>query len=326
MDNTLHIVIGSGPLGTTIAEQLATSGHRVRVITRSGTGLDHPAVEKVAADMSDAAAAQRAVVGAAVVYHCGNPPYTKWAKLWPPLQAAVLAATRQTGAVLVMSDNLYMYSPSDQPLRADSPMEPSTRKGRVRARMAHDLFAEGVRVTAVRGADFYGPCVEASLVGERFVARLLAGKAPSTLGRADLAHSYTYIGDMAAAMIAVGADERAWGRPWHAPAVTLTQQEMADALADAAGIAHRGVKTVGALTLRALGVFVPVIREIAEMHEQTDRPFTSDCSPIADALGLTPTPVAEAAAQTVAWWRRRAPGADGSAVVLPVEVADAPGQ
>ncbi|MFB8002806.1 hypothetical protein [Nocardia sp. NPDC056000] len=38
----LHIVIGAGPVGTATALQLATGGARVRLLTRHGSGPEHP--------------------------------------------------------------------------------------------------------------------------------------------------------------------------------------------------------------------------------------------------------------------------------------------
>jgi nucleoside-diphosphate-sugar epimerase len=44
-------------------------------------------------------------------------------------------------------------------------------------------------------------------------------------------------------------------------------------------------------------------RELAEMLYQFERPFVMDSHASEAALGLHPTPLPEAAAATVAWWR-----------------------
>lgn len=41
-----YVVTGAGPVGWTVAEQLAAAGRRVRILTRSGSGPDHPLIEK----------------------------------------------------------------------------------------------------------------------------------------------------------------------------------------------------------------------------------------------------------------------------------------
>ena len=44
---SLHVVIGSGPIGSTVARLLADEGEQVRVVTRSGTGPEHHNIERV---------------------------------------------------------------------------------------------------------------------------------------------------------------------------------------------------------------------------------------------------------------------------------------
>jgi uncharacterized protein YbjT (DUF2867 family) len=63
--------------------ELATRGFPVRAVTRSGTTEVPAGVERVAADVATPEGAERACAGAAVVYHCAQPDYTKWAKLFP---------------------------------------------------------------------------------------------------------------------------------------------------------------------------------------------------------------------------------------------------
>ncbi len=67
----LQIVTGAGPVGWTVAEQLAAAGHRVRVLTRSGSGPEHP-LGRAAGRRRLAAGrrSQRRWPGATAVFHC----------------------------------------------------------------------------------------------------------------------------------------------------------------------------------------------------------------------------------------------------------------
>jgi hypothetical protein len=78
-------------------------------------------VEQVAADVATPDGARLACAGAAVVYHCAQPPYTKWVELFPPLTRAVLDGTADAGAKLVFADNLYVYGPPEGPPRIVTP-------------------------------------------------------------------------------------------------------------------------------------------------------------------------------------------------------------
>ena len=66
-------------------------------------------VTRRAADVATTAGAAAAREGAAVVYHCMQPPYDRWAEQFRPL--AVADAVGDEGAKLVYADNLYMYWP-----------------------------------------------------------------------------------------------------------------------------------------------------------------------------------------------------------------------
>ena len=123
------------------------------------------------------------------------------------------------------------------------------------------------------------------------------------IGRADQPHSFTYVPDLAAAMIAAADRPQVWNRVWHAPTgPALTQREMAGAFAKAAGARAPRVTAVPGWALKAIGVFSPDMRELAETLYQFQRPFVMDSAASQAALGLAPTPLHEAAAATVAWW------------------------
>ena len=66
-----------------------------------------------------------------------------------------------------------------------------------------------------------------------------------------------------------------------------------------------GIRPVPKLALRALGLFNPMLRGLAEMAYQFDQPFVLDTSKYEAAFGAAGTPLAAAVAATVAWYRTR---------------------
>lgn len=312
-----HLVVGAGPAGTSIALLLADRGVPVTVLTRSGTGPDHPLVTRVAGTATDADLLTQLATGAAAIHNCVNPPYHRWHIDWPPMHRAFMAAAERTGAVLVMMDNLYGFGPdATLPMGEDDPMRATGAKGATRAAMATELLAAHsagrLRATLARASDFYGPRVTDALLGERCVPRLLAGKKVTLLGDPDALHSFSYMPDVARTMVTIATDERAWGRAWHVPnAPALTTRQTVDALAAAAGTTAR-ITAVPKTALRLVGLASPTMRALLETWYQWSEPFVTDSALTERTFGLTATPIDVAAAETVAWWRSRTEG--GSAV------------
>jgi nucleoside-diphosphate-sugar epimerase len=305
----LHVIFGAGPLGQATAQALLRRGHRVRIVSRAGR-VDLAGVEAHQADANDPQAVHAAVAGAVAAYQCAQPAYHRWVEEFPALQASIIEGVARAGAKLVVGENLYMYGSVAGPLREDLPYCATTRKGAVRARMAEALLAahrEGkLRATAGRGADFYGPGVRQSALGERAVVPALAGKAASGVGKLDLPHSFTYIGDFGEALAVLGERDEALGRAWHVPnAATLTQRELLTLLFAELGAPPK-LTTVGASMLRLVGLFSPGAREMVEMMYQFEQPFVVDCSAYVSAFGDHSTPHAEALRATIAWYRARA--------------------
>ncbi len=67
---TPHVVTGAGPVGSTVALQLAGRGIPVRLLTRSGSGPEHELIDRRRVDVSDREQLAPHVAGAAAVHHC----------------------------------------------------------------------------------------------------------------------------------------------------------------------------------------------------------------------------------------------------------------
>jgi len=307
--NIQHVVLGAGAIGSNLARRLADRGERVRLITRSGSGPDHPRIERRAADASDAAQLAALAAGAATIFNCANPPYPKWASAWPALSSGVIAACETSGARLVTISNLYGYAADSSPMRATDELAPPTRKGAIRAATWHEALAAHdsgrIQMTEVRASDFIGPGVGANgHVGDRFVPRVLAGKGVSVLGRSDVAHSWSYVDDVVTTMIAVSRDDRALGRAWHVPTgPPLSVEQLVTEFAAAADVAPVKVKTIPAALLKVVGMFSPTMRELPEMLYQFERPFVIDATDTTETFGIVPTPLVEQLRATLASYR-----------------------
>jgi hypothetical protein len=92
---------------------------------------------------------------------------------------------------------------------------------------------------------------------------------------------------------------------WHLPGPpTVSTRALLDLLA--AEVGHPvAIRPVPKLAVRALGLINPMMRELAEMAYEFDEPFVLDTSRYESTFGTAGTPLADAVAATVAWYRGR---------------------
>lgn len=304
---TIKVVTGAGPVGWTVATQLAAAGHRVRILTRSGSGPEHPLVEKRRVDVGDAAQFRGTMAGVDAVFHCIHGSKYRadtWRQELPGAERTVLDAAGEAGAVVVFPESLYSYSTPHRVMDENSPRQATGGKRGVRTMLLQARAASPTRTVSVVASDFFGPRVRNAHAGERMVPRILAGKGLQQLGKADIPHTFSYVPDLAAAMTLAAETSAARNRVVHAPSLpALSQRGLAAAFAAAAGVRLPPVGTIPGWVVRTAGLVAPPMRELAETLYQFQQPFVMDSAARSALLGLAPTPLNRAAAETVAWWR-----------------------
>ncbi len=312
MSRAPHVIVGAGPVGSSLARILADDAEPVIVVTRSGSGPGSDGVRSVAADASDPEALSRIASGAAAIYNCANPgSYTQWERLWPPLASALLAAAESTGAVLVTMSNLYGYGPVLVPMTAQMPLNPTDHKGALRTRMWEDARsaheAGRIRATEARASDYIGPTLPvASGLLARYAHSTLAGKPASVFADPDVPHAWTAIDDVARTLAALGRDDRAWGRPWLVPSnPPVSVREALRQLSTAVGAPEPRLRVVPRWLLKAGGLVVPLLREVDGMLYQFDAPFEVDATDTEETFGIQPTAWDQLITGTARAWLER---------------------
>lgn len=310
MASELHVIFGTGAVGSWTARALRGQGKRVRAVNRSGArpNLMPADVEVVMADASDPAQAREAAKGASVVYQALCPPYHLWNELFPGLQAGVLGAARAENARYVSIENIYMYDTS-KPITEDSPIAPVSKKGALRRKMAEEVMAlhsrGEVRAVVLRSSDYYGPGVVSSALGEMVFGNLVAGKKAQISGSARMPHSFAYIEDIGHTAAVLGANDTAIGRAWIAPhAPAKTQGEMVEEACRVLGAETR-LSVVSPFMMRLAGLFIPEARASVEMLYEFTAPFMVDSTRIEREFNLSATSIRSGIERTVPWYRER---------------------
>ena len=212
MDNQcVHVVFGAGQVGSHLAESLLRSGAKVRVAKRNPTGIPDGA-DAALGDATALSFCKETVADAEVVYHCMNPAYSAriWEEVWPKYLENLIASAGSVGARLVVLENLYMVGLGDGgSINEDTPANPRSRKGEIRARLAEALFAAhrrgDVKAVAGRASDFYGPRGVGTHFADRFWRSALIGKPAEFLPNPDNPHTYHFIPDVAEGLRHLGS-------------------------------------------------------------------------------------------------------------------------
>jgi nucleoside-diphosphate-sugar epimerase len=291
-----HVIVGAGAVGSATALLLAERGEQVRIVTRHGSGPEASAIERIAADATDAAQLTELTAGAAALYNCASPLYHQWFTDWPPLATAFLTAAERTGAVYASMSNLYGYGQVDVTITPQLPVGATHPKLRLRAEMWNDMLAAHqagrIRAVEVRASDY----IEANSILSTVIGKaVLAGKRAYAPGPLNVQHSWTSIHDCARTLVTVAADERAYGQVWFAPTnPPLTVRQLATRFAQANDAPRARVTPIPYPVLWASGLFSPLIKELRTTRYQFTRPFVLDSSATTDAFGLKPIALDEA--------------------------------
>jgi nucleoside-diphosphate-sugar epimerase len=292
--SAIHVIVGSGTVGTHLAKKLGETGESVLLLARTTNRPELKNVKRIQADAASFSSLIAAAPKANYIYNCVNPPYNKWTEEWPPINQALIELAKRTDSVLVTCSNLYGYGPYKGVLTEDLPLHATWRNGRVRADMwlklkeLHD--AGEIRATEVRGSDYIAAS-DQSRMGDRVVPRLKEGKSVQLLGELDKLHTWTDPEDVAHLMMVVAKEEIAWGKPWHVPSNgPMTQRHVVRDIALELGLKDPKVSSVPHLLENLLGLFNPVIRELSHSNYQFNEPFIMSDEKARKAFSLKPKP------------------------------------
>lgn len=190
---------------------------------------------------------------------------------------------------VVLIGTVYPYGPPQTPkVREDHPRDPHTFKGKMRKAQEDVLLrahAEGrIQGAILRLPDFYGPGVAASVLHSSFQAATHGGTA-DMLGPIDVPHEFVFVPDVGPVVLALAGKPDAYGRWWNlAGAGAIPQRESATKIWQMAGRKPK-FRVAGKTMLRILGLFNPILRELAEMNYLLTTPVLLDDSALQALLG-----------------------------------------
>ena len=302
MKEKILILGAAGRLGYAAAEAFRSEGWSVTGLVRPGAAHRAPRAIKII-ETADRNAAVEAAQGMSVVLHALNPPYTKWHQMALPHAYAAIEAAETSGATLMFPGNIYNYGRAmPEILDEKTPMQPTTRKGRIRTEIEQRMLEaseRGMRTIILRAGDFFG-----SGRGSWFdlvLTKDIARRVITYPGPLDCLPTWAYVPDMAAALVRLAAVRdklsafETYGFPGHA----VSGHDMAAAIAKAVGQGLK-VKPMSWWFIHAAAPIVPLPREISEIAYLWKVPHRIAGDKLSSAIGTIPhTPLDAAVARAL---------------------------
>jgi nucleoside-diphosphate-sugar epimerase len=303
------ILGAGGTIGNGLAKILSAEKRPFRIVGRNPKPM--AGAEVVSADLADREQTIRAITGSEVVHLVAGLKYdtTVWRELWPRIMANTIEACKRAQARLVFFDNVYMYGRVEGPMTEETPYNPCSNKGEVRARIATTLLNEikagNLQAMIARAPDFYGPDTPNGVANVLAFEPLAKGSTASWLVNADVPHSMIYTPDAARAVAMLTDRASAWNQVWHLPTVPTppTGREVIAIAARALAVAPK-FRVLNRPMLKVFGWFNPPVRESYEMLYQSDSPYLFDSSKFAREFGFAGTPYADGIHATAVSYRK----------------------
>jgi nucleoside-diphosphate-sugar epimerase len=309
---TALILGATGGIGGEMVAALSRHGWQINALHRNPAkagGRNTPqGITWVEGDALNPADVIKAARGASLIVHAVNPPgYRNWGQWVLPMLESSISAARASGARIVLPGTIYNYGPDAFPiLREDSPQNPRTRKGKIRAEMERRLkvaAASGVRSLIVRAGDFFGPSAGNNWFSQGLVK---PGKTVTSIaypGRRGLGHAWAYLPDLAETMAQLVERESTLGTfetfhfagQWDADGTQMT-----DAIRAAAGNPNIAVRSFPWPLVTLLAPFVMLFREMREMRYLWRQPLQLSNERLSGVLTTEPrTPLHQAVRTTL---------------------------
>ena len=292
----MQTILGAnGTIAQELSKLLPVYTNKIRQVSRHPKKVNE-SDELVVADLLNFEQTEKAVAGSEVTYLLAGLKYDigVWKEQWPKVMKNTIDACKKHNSKLVFFDNVYSYGLVKGAMTEETPFNPVSKKGEVRAKIATLLLDEikvgNLQGMIVRAADFYGPNVLLSLTHSMVTEKLKAAKASQWMGDISRIHSFTYTPDAGKSVAVLGNTPSAFNQTWHAltSSERITGEQYIKMASEIMSRPYK-VQTLPKWGVRALGLFVPVLREFVEMMYQYENDYFFDSSKFEKAFNVKAT-------------------------------------
>ncbi len=302
----MQTILGAnGVIGNNLVKALPAYTNQIRLVSRNPKKIN-PTDQTLSADLHNAEQTDKAVAGSKIAYLTAGLPYSTkvWSEQWPVVMNNVIAACKKHNTKLVFFSNVYPYGKVTGWFNEETPFNPCSKKGEVRAKIEETLLREikngNLQAMIVRGADFYGPNTPLSFTDAMLFKNLAAGKKAQWMLNDHTRHSFSYTPDAGKATALLGNTESAFNQVWHAPTDrnVLTGKQFIELAAKEFGV-KPNYMVLPKWMIRMAGLFDTNIKEAVEMLYQSEADYLFDSSKFEKAFDFKPTSYSQGVAETV---------------------------
>lgn len=293
-----QVILGAnGTIGVALAKELINYSTDITLVSRNPKKVNQTD-KLLPLDLTIKEDVEKAIKDADLVYVTIGFPYnTKvWRQNWIPLISNIIEFCIKYKVKLVFFDNIYAIGKDHvHHISEDSPFRPSSKKGTIRAEVDRiilkNIEAGKLKAIIARAPDFFGgTSKENSIIMNLVYERLKKGKKAQWFCHANKIHSFGFVPDLAKGTAMLGNTESAYNQIWNLP--TSLEKTTGKKWIEMFASEMQQKPTFTILPnwiLKAIGVFVPIMKELAEMNYQFDRDYFFDSRKFNDYFNFTPT-------------------------------------
>ncbi len=280
----MQTILGAGGgIGISLAKALQKYTKDIRLVSRNPKKANDKD-QLFAADLTKIYEVDKAVEGSEIVYLVAGLTYNikVWRKQWPLIMRNVIESCKKHKSKLVFFDNVYVYDrDSIDHMTENTPVRPTSKKGKVREEIQNMLMREiqnnNINALITRAPDFMDS--KNGLLTLFVINNLKKGKKATWLANADKIHNLIYTDDAAKATALLGNAPGVYNQVWHLPSIKerLTGKQWIELVAKKMNVQPR-YSVIPIWMLRLSGIFIPIMKEIAEMTYQYDHDYYFDGS------------------------------------------------
>lgn len=302
----MQTILGSGgAIGTELAKALTQYTKDIKLVSRNPKKVNDSDTLQ-SADLTNAEDVHKVIEGSEICYLIVGFEYkTKiWQEKWFPLIKNVVDASIKSNTKLVFFDNIYAIGNSVEHITENSPINPSSKKGEVRAKVDRHILEQiekgKLQAIIARAPDFFGSIKKTSLLMNMVYDNLVKGKSAQWFCKADVKHSMGFTPDLAKGTAILGNTSDAYNQIWNLPvdSEALTVRQWVKLFADEMKTSDK-VQVLPSWAVKALGLFIPILREMHEMLYQYDRDYFFDSSKFNEKFNYKPTTNKQAVINTL---------------------------